>query len=155
MGDPATDIQELIKRHDIIWKNVEYCVKRIDVLTVTVCGAGIYTSFELLKFIPIADQLKFPFARYASQEIKSTGIFFLIGIVLNFAGQVLSYHANYCALNHTMCEIEVIRKTLQKNPRSLKWSKRYDFWSQISTKISLLAMAVALLILVCVLVNFF
>ena len=98
---------------------------------------------------------KFPIAKYASQEIKCVGVFFLIGIVSNFAGQILSYHANYCALNHTLCELEVIRKTIEKNPRSLKWSKRYDNWSQISTKLSLLSMALGLIILVCVLVNFF
>ncbi len=119
-ADPATDLEELKKRHDIIWKNVEYCVKRIDILTVTVCGAGIYTSFELLKFIPVTDVWKFPFAKYASQEIKCAGVFFLFGIVFNFLGQVLSYRANYIALQHTMCEIEVLRNTIENNPRTLK-----------------------------------
>ncbi len=155
MTDSQTDLEDLIKRHDIIWKNVEYCVKRIDVLTVSVCGAGIYTCFELLKFITLADKLKFPYAIYASNEIKFAGIFFLFGIVLNFGGQVLAYHANFTALKHTMCEIEVLRKKIKNTGSSTKVSLLYNKLAQISTKLSLVSMSIALGELVCILVNFF
>lgn len=155
MADPATEIEELKKRHDLLWKNIEYSVQRMDILTITVCGAGIYTCFELLKFIQVADQWKFPFAKYSCEEIKCAGVFFLFGIILNFVGQVLSYHANYTALNHTLCEIEVVRNTIAKNPHSTRWSKLYDKFSRIVTKMSLAAMFIGLIILVLVLVNFF
>lgn len=78
---------DFTERQKIVWQNMFYSIQRIDLLIISVSGAGIYLCLESLKFmhttgIPI------------NCSIKVSAGFFVFAITTNFISQFISYQAN-------------------------------------------------------------
>ena len=79
------DIRE---RKKMAWQGWTYSAQRIDFLIITICGAGIYTVLETIKFAiekEIADV----------NLLKVSGGIFALSIVINFLSQLTGKWSNH------------------------------------------------------------
>ncbi len=86
--------------------NVSYSIGRIDLMIISISGAGIYIIFETLRFL-IENSIEMNLAL-----IKLAGCSFAVAIVVNFASQWFAYWANKEEENWTE---EIIRE-ISKHP---------------------------------------
>lgn len=77
---------EIKTSHDIAF----YAMQRIDLLIISVSGAGIYGCWDIIKFLN--DEKLIPSANVCL--LKISGFLFLLTIIVNFLGQWFSYKAN-------------------------------------------------------------
>lgn len=84
MTDKETIKSEIKSAGDIAF----YAMQRIDLLIISVSGAGIYGCWEILKFI------KTEKITVDLTLIKMAGVLFLSTIIINLIGQWTSYKAN-------------------------------------------------------------
>ncbi len=80
-------MQRTKDQQKLSWEGMFYSIQRIDLLIISICGAGIYLCLETMKFsfennLPITNTL------------KGAAIIFLFSIVVNFMSQFLGYKAN-------------------------------------------------------------
>jgi len=80
-----TDFKE---RQKIVWQNMFYSIQRIDLLIISISGAGIYLCLETLKFM-FAQKME------VSISLKVSACFFVAAIAVNFFSQFFSYRSNY------------------------------------------------------------
>lgn len=84
-----------------------YATRRMDLLIISICGAGIYIIFETFREVNnetlIVDDIT---------VLKVSGVLFLISIVANFASQLTGYNANN---NEEMYTIQKLRKLAGKS----------------------------------------
>jgi len=84
-------------------ERANYSIRRMDLLLISICGAGIYIIFETLKEIKnktlIVDN---------SQLLKYAGLIFLIAIISNFISQLTGYYANRYEEEFTNFELKRI-----------------------------------------------
>lgn len=119
-----------------------YAVKRIDLLIISICGAGIYIIFESFKAIT-----KKELPADNVWILKAAGIGFLIAIIVNFISQRTGYHANDYREKYTILEIHSIEgnkvdKGTQTNHDEkaksfTKWTNIFNFWSVVLMSIGL------------------
>jgi len=92
------------KHLEVTKERTLYSSRRMDLLTITFCGAGIYIIFETLKEINkktlIVDDILI---------LKLSGLFFLISIILNFISQHTAYKANKLEEEYVTIKLEKIK----------------------------------------------
>lgn len=66
-----------------------YATGRIDLLIVSISGAGIYIGFELMKFALSTDKISYPL-----DIIKWSMSLFTLAIIVNFISQFFGYRSN-------------------------------------------------------------
>lgn len=106
------DPNERIKMSFQMWM---YSVQRIDLLLISICGAGIYAALEALK--------------YASEKqltsgiwmIKIAGLFFIFGIIVNFISQFTGKKANADDMKMWSAIIEENIDNEEKFDKSSEW----------------------------------
>jgi len=81
------EIEDLKVRKQMSWTNVCYSAQRIDLLIITVSGAGVYVILETLKF-SIANKME------SLWMLKVSGILFVITIVINIISQRFGHTTN-------------------------------------------------------------
>lgn len=94
-----------------------YAIRRMDLLTISISGAGIYIIFEAIREAKTGD-LKLE----NTNLLIVSGIAFLITILLNFASQTTGYFAN--SYEENFIEEELLR--LEKKDWDKKFQKRID-----------------------------
>ena len=82
-------------RKKLAWEGMFYSVKRIDLLIITISGAGIYICLETIKYFSDKGICGNPI-------IKIAGGLFLVAIVINFIGQFLGRTTN--EQDYLMCQ---------------------------------------------------
>lgn len=84
-------------------KHKWYAITRIDILTITISGVGIYTIFELLKYFKNIEEIPSLIA------LKISGILFLVSIITNLLSQIFGYTANEneATYNNEMFKLEL------------------------------------------------
>ena len=88
---------ERIKEHQkLSWQSMFYSIQRIDLLIISICGAGIYLCIETMKFC-YENKIEI------NLLLKGSGVIFLVGIVINFVSQIFSYKTN--EQDYLMCEV--------------------------------------------------
>ncbi len=88
-------------------ERTNYSIRRMDLLIISISGAGIYIIFETLREFK-TDGLYFE----NKTILLLSGIAFLLGITTNFISQITGYHAN----NNEECYIqEELRRIEGKN----------------------------------------
>ena len=99
--DERTRLQldRLIKHQENTRDNKFYAIQRIDLLNISISGAGIYGIFEMLKFLENNNVL------YEPGLIRFAGILFVATIILNFTSQWTGYKANLHEIDSTELEI--------------------------------------------------
>src|SRR6476620_2310226 len=125
-------INETYKRS---WEDYRATHKRFDYLLITVDGAGVYLSLELMKYI--ADKgLDIPLI------IKLSGVFLAMSIILNFLAQFFTFN-----VFHNVLKIE--QAVAMDKPGGIeKFQKkisRYNFLSALLMWLSILSMIVVVI----------
>ena len=84
------------------WDGMFYSIQRIDLLIISICGAGIYVCLETIKYIASTKtECKCLYL------IKFSAFFFLMGIILNLISQQFGYKANQQSYLMYDCEVEI------------------------------------------------
>lgn len=84
------------------WDSMFYSVQRMDLLIISISGAGIYVCLEAIKYMATNKDL-------CSDTcfIKISAGLFLVGIITNFFSQHYGYLANYNSYLMYECEVDV------------------------------------------------
>lgn len=122
-----------------------YAVRRMDLLVISICGAGTYIIFETFRAV-ISGSLISNNTIY----IKMGGVFFLSAVVTNFISQLTGFYANdyeekYIYQELTKIEGKEIDECYQKKVDKL--SKRFTLATNILNISSITLMLVGLLLL--------
>ena len=84
------------------WDGMFYSIQRIDLLIISICGAGIYVCLETIKYVASTKtECKCLYL------IKFSAFFFLMGIILNLISQQFGYKANEQSYLMYDCEVEI------------------------------------------------
>lgn len=136
------------ERRNLSWQGMFYSIQRIDLLIVSICGAGIYVSLETIKYT-IEKEMD------SVLLVKLAGLSFVIGIVINFLSQIFGHKSNF--YDFLMCETEIeISEEIDssKHFKLKKESKSYDEKSENYSKltnffnyVSMFLMSVGLLLI--------
>jgi hypothetical protein len=122
-----------------------YAMQRIDLLVISVAGAGIYACWDILKYI---------FEKLPKADItllKFAGFLFLSTIILNFIAQWTSYKANSgdeFSKRMQLNEIERNQPDCHKDniAKSDKITERYSTAVKITNAGSLIALFIGLVL---------
>ncbi|MBL7932105.1 MAG: hypothetical protein JNL60_09385 [Bacteroidia bacterium] len=133
-----------------------YSIQRIDLLIISLSGVGIYTCFEILKYIDSHEIFK----KYPEVDdpFNFCGILFTVAIISNFLSQWTAYKGSGHALESTKTdiyttenenELDEQKKSEQseKSEKQDKLSKIYNKVTEITNLISNGLMLLGLLIL--------
>ncbi|RKS42571.1 hypothetical protein BC962_3238 [Gillisia mitskevichiae] len=82
------DMERIIERQKLSSQGLFYSVQRIDLLIVSISGAGIYLCLETLKYLK-DNNLEL------GNLIKWSGGILLLAIIINFVSQFLGNKSNY------------------------------------------------------------
>ncbi|WP_412463820.1 hypothetical protein [Flavobacterium mekongense] len=89
------EIREAIKeRQKLVWDSLFYSNQRMDLLIITISGAGLYTVSEVCKYLL---EQKLPISCF----IKVAAILFVTSIITNFLSQYYSaktHYKDYCSV---------------------------------------------------------
>ncbi|WP_405250352.1 hypothetical protein [Dokdonia sp. Asnod3-C12] len=130
-------------------ENINYSMRRMDLLIITLCGGGLFVLFESLKELKQSENL----IQFKS-IIFLSGIFFLISIILNFLSQLSSYEANIYEVKYAQLQLKDIgHKTLDKGEKKSseefdKKKNKYDMKTKYLNLFSVLLMLSGLITIV-------
>ncbi len=124
-----------------------YAVKRMDLLIISICGAGIYIIFETFKSIAAKELINVSNV----ELLKISGIMFLSAIITNFISQRTGYYSNNYREKYTLLQIHKIEgneinEELQ-NDHDCK-AKSFNRATNILNNVSIGLMLIGLLLLV-------
>tara|TARA_R110002124_G_scaffold106808_1_gene258944 strand:- start:5304 stop:5795 length:492 start_codon:yes stop_codon:yes gene_type:complete len=122
-----------------------YATRRMDLLIISICGAGIYTIFETFKAITSEDLIIDNIS-----SLKVSGIVFLIAITSNFLSQLTGFYANNNEEKYTlieMCSIEGKEVDVSKQQRYDQLSNWFTKATRILNAISMGLMFIGLFLL--------
>lgn len=116
-------MQEVKDRQKLSWEGMFYSMQRIDLLIISISGAGIYVCLETIKYLTDAGTC-------VSGLVRVSGATFLFAIILNFLSQLSGYKTN--EKDYLMCqaEIEAGNKTSESEQKQID---SYDRQSEIYT----------------------
>ncbi|MHA7843821.1 MAG: hypothetical protein ACX93I_10910 [Winogradskyella sp.] len=118
-------MNDLKDRQRLSWEGLFYSIQRIDLLIISISGAGIYVCLETLKYLNencIQHNLL----------VKVSGIFLLASIVLNFISQIYGKNANY--YDYLMCEEQIKVGSNEPKDEETKKIDEYDSKSESASK---------------------
>lgn len=123
-------------------ERTNYSIRRMDLLIISICGAGIYIIFETLREFKTGD-----IVLENSNILLFSGISFLISITANFISQRTGYYANayeedYILIKLSKIEGDKINKSEQK--RFNKKVKFYNKTTNILNHVSIILMFIGL-----------
>ncbi|WP_281980264.1 hypothetical protein [Tenacibaculum mesophilum] len=127
------NMNEIKDRQKLSWEGMFYSIQRIDLLIVSISGAGIYVCLETIKYL--SDKYQ-----DISLLIRISGAFFLFGIIINFFSQVFGYKTNQQDFLMCQSQIEAGKKVSEEeqsqinkyDENSEKYSKLTDIFNYIS-----------------------
>lgn len=142
------NIDDLKERQKMTMAHMDYSLKRIDLLVISISGASIYVCLEALKFLREQD---IPI----TSHIHISGGLFLLAILINFISQFLGFKANKldyewsCMKVHYKSKSKENRKKTEKVNINAKdeLSDKYNLWTTISNITSAAAMVIGLILL--------
>ena len=129
------------ERQKMLWGNITYSIQRIDLLIVSVSGAGVYFCLEALKFMY---ENEIAIGTY----IKSSAGLFITAIILNFISQFFSFYANLYDYKYTLlsdCQDRTEKETCAMYSHE-RISNIFNKSNNISTALSVLSMFAGLII---------
>lgn len=123
-----------------------YAMQRLDLLLISLAGAGIFACWEVYKFYFI---LLGNTAKTSLIPIKTSAVLFLSTIILNFIGQWTSYKANVTresSLEHELSELEHdhIGGHRDKIEKANRRNKRHNWIVKMSNGASIVTLITAL-----------
>ncbi|KAB5490891.1 hypothetical protein [Flagellimonas hadalis] len=123
-------------------ERTNYSIRRMDLLIISISGAGIYIIFETIR------ELKAYKINVEHENLLLiSGICFLVAITSNFISQVTGYHANNNEECYTQLELRKIEKRdfdeCEKNRYNGKVNK-YNKWTDALNLSSIILMFLGL-----------
>lgn len=91
-------MNKVLERQKLAWEGLFYSVQRIDLLIVSISGAGIYVCLESVKYLT---EIKIPIHHL----IKISGLLFLLAVTVNFLSQVYGKKSN--EQDYLMCDAKI------------------------------------------------
>gem|GEM_PF-3069179 len=142
--------QHNLERHKRVWDALFYSHQRMDILIISISGAGIYTSLETIKYLNDKHLS-------INGSLKLGAIAFLLAIISNFIAQKISSHIYM--FDYEIYDIDIVcdeegidKKQYKKRIKKLnKKSKRKDKENKAFNRISIVLMFAGLILLT----NFF
>lgn len=105
MDKAEQDFRNKIEKHIEHLRLVKYySIQRIDLLIISISGAGVYTCFEIMKYIDNNPVLKT--AHGFNVPFKWSGLCFIFAIIVNFVSQWTAYQGSSIALDSSKLELE-------------------------------------------------
>jgi hypothetical protein len=101
------------ERQKFAQDNLIYSERRMDLLLISISGAGIYVCLETVKYL---SEKNIP----THWLIWVAGISFLAAIITNFIGQFFGYKANYYDYLFCQSEMEVENEPTRKQKLEIK-----------------------------------
>jgi hypothetical protein len=148
-------IQELEKYADHLRKAKEYSVQRIDLLIISISGAGVYTCTEILKYID-GSKLLSSYEKIIGNPFEIAGTLFILTIVLNFISQWSAYKGSNLALEATKKDIYYRKEETEEEEENIKIiaklekiGKRLNEITKIMNNASVILLITSLVILLC------
>lgn len=130
------EMTDLKERQKLAWQGMFYSIQRIDLLIVSISGAGIYVCLETIKYLTDKNLCVNPILRFA-------GGFFLLGIIVNFFSQLFSYKTNkedylYYDSQINECEESKINEHDENAEKFSKWTDRFNLISMVLMLVGLI-----------------
>jgi hypothetical protein len=97
------DLNRWLDHHQTAKRFQEYAIRRLDILIISICGAGIYLIFEILKFS------KEHSLNIIETPLKIGGLLFTLAIIINFISQWTGFFANKNEEAYAECKICKLR----------------------------------------------
>ncbi|MDI9257272.1 hypothetical protein [Flavobacterium sedimenticola] len=136
-----------IERHKRVWEALFYAHQRMDILIITISGAGIYVSLEAMKYFHEKNIEILP-------SLKIGSIFFVVSIIFNFIAQKLSSKVHFYDYQiydiEVTCEVKCIDSNEYKKilKKLNKKSKRTDKENKAFNRLSIVSMFLGLIYLI-------
>jgi len=143
------DMDRIKERQKLSWQGVFYSIQRIDLLIISISGAGIYVCLETMKYIrenSLSD----------SNLIKVSGLLLLISIILNFVSQLYGRKSNY--YDYLWCDEKLDldgEPTAEQTANIEKYDTKSDLYSAYTNRLTNLSMLFMLIGLATLLWYFF
>ncbi|MFH4965744.1 hypothetical protein V8G69_12155 [Gaetbulibacter sp. M235] len=121
-------------RQKLSWEGMFYSIQRIDLLIVSICGAGIYVCLETIKYLSDKSQ-------DISLLVRISGGLFLFGIIINFISQLFGYKANKEDFLMCQAEIDAGDKINEKEKAEIKeFDRKAEKFSNLTDKFNYVSM---------------
>ncbi len=137
------------ERQKLSWQGVFYGIQRIDLLIISISGAGIYICFETLKYLHESSM-------DISNSIKISGGFLLIAIMINFLSQIFGRKSNY--YDYLWCEVKLDAKdepTDEQKTLIKDYDNKPDCYSSITNWLTYISIGFMSIGLICLTYYFF
>ena len=137
------DLKRLYKNSDLSWSGAFYSIQRIDLLIISISGAGIYTCFEILKYVRqehLGTNLCF---------LKLTGILFTSAIILNFISQFTAYKGNFNSFLKADKEIDQIENSTNNEIEINNLTGYISVYDKITNIINIISALIMIISLIC------
>ncbi|UAM98384.1 hypothetical protein K8354_00725 [Polaribacter litorisediminis] len=137
-------MNEVKERQKLSWEGMFYSIQRIDLLIVSISGAGIYVCLETIKYL--SDK-----SLDVNLLIRISGGLFLFGIIINFLSQVFGYKTNQ--QDFLMCQVKIDagKKVSKKEQIQIDTydnnSEKYSKWTDIFNYLSIGFMFLGLILI--------
>lgn len=121
-------------RQKLSWEGMFYSIQRIDLLIVSICGAGIYVCLETIKYLTDKSQ-------DISLLVRISGGLFLFGIIINFLSQIFGYNANKEDFLMCQAEIDAGDKISEKEKFEIdEFDRKAEKFSKLTDKFNYISM---------------
>ena len=110
------EMERLRDRQNRSWDGMFYSSQRLDLLIVSISGAGIYVCLETIKYLRDGE-LPIDYI------IKISGIVFLLSIIINFISQIYNHSANSYDYLLSECKLDNIEASSEDNIEDIKLFK--------------------------------
>jgi len=131
-------------RKDLAYDNMQYSIKKLDILLISISGAGIYVCLESIKFLH-TEEIIIPIF------LKLAGVVFTLTIIFNVLSQWFGYKANRFDYLMAKSQIEDDEKPSLKLKGLIKkyddLSDDYTKYTDVLNIISISLMLIGLLLL--------
>lgn len=145
MDESQKNYLDKLKTHsEYALKSIDYSIQRIDLLIISVSGAGIYVCLQILQYAN-TNHIQVPVT------LKVTGLLFVISIIINFISQWASYKAHLYGYKSTQNIIyDIENKTDSSKEKSANDCKSviYNTINNISNILSTIAMLSGLIVMI-------
>ena len=118
--------ESIISRKTASLNNFFYSEQRLDLLIITISGAGIYVCLEAMKFMKENSPCS------STAILKIAGILLMGAIIVNFLSQIFGKLTNQ--YDHLMCDI--IENDEEKANEYDEKSEKFDFFVTVTNWIS-------------------
>lgn len=136
-------MKHLEEKQKRTWEALFYSNQRIDLLLITISGAGIYVCLEALKYF---NEKNIPI----SPIIKCSAVLLLSAIILNFISQWFSFKTHF--FDYQVDDLNIANENLKTKDKHVttileKKSDCYSYWTNFTSNTSIISMFIGLILL--------